>query len=150
MEISYYEMSYEDIPKISSMEAEYFSQPWKEDSIAHYMELGNMLFIVAKDNSGHSPVIAGYLALLCTADESDLVSIAVREGYRRMGIARELLDIIYDMARDRGICHIHLEVREGNAAAIELYESEGFLYEGKRKGYYEKPREDALIYTKHI
>ncbi|MBE6017790.1 MAG: ribosomal-protein-alanine N-acetyltransferase [Lachnospiraceae bacterium] len=150
MEISYYEMTEDDIPSIAEMELEYFSVPWSEASIGHYMEQGNTLFIVARHNSSDGYVVAGYIALMCILNESELVSIAVRKGYRNMGIARELLDIAYGMAQDRGVELIHLEVRESNEAAIELYESEGFTKDGIRKGYYDKPKEDAVLYTKHF
>ena len=146
MEISYYEMSEEDIPEIARLELKYFSQPWPEASIASYMEKGNTLFIVAKDGSR----IVGYMALMRILNESDLVSIAVDEEYRQMGIAREILDIGYEMARDNGVEMIHLEVRESNEPAIALYESEGFIRDGLRKGFYEKPREDAILYTKKL
>ena len=41
---------------------------------------------------------------------------------------------------------IFLEVRESNTPAIALYESLGFEKIGVRKGYYDKPKEDAVIY----
>lgn len=156
MEISYYEMSEEDIPQIARMELEYFSQPWSEASIGHYMDQGNTIFVVARDNNSfydeegeekRAPLVTGYLALMCILDESDLVSIAVHKDYREMGIARELLDIAYDIARSRGVSKIHLEVRESNSPAINLYESEGFIRDGVRKQFYDRPKEDALLYT---
>lgn len=159
MEISYYEMSEEDIPQIAGMELEYFSQPWSEASIGHYMDQGNTIFIVARDNNsffkeegeaGKRPLVAGYLALMCILDESDLVSIAVHKDYREMGIAREMLDIAYQIAKDRGVSKIHLEVRESNAPAISLYESEGFIKDGIRKQFYDRPKEDALLYTREL
>ena len=149
MEISYYEMSCADIPDIAEMELKYFSQPWSEASIGHYMDQGNTIFIVAKDNTNGGKVV-GYCAVMCIINESDLVSIAVDEDYREMGIAREILDIAYDMARDRKVELLHLEVRRSNEAAINLYESEGFVQDGLRKGFYDKPKEDALLYTKKL
>ncbi len=41
-----------------------------------------------------------------------------------------------------------LEVRVSNVPAIRLYESLGFVSEGIRKHFYEKPVEDALIMWK--
>ena len=45
----------------------------------------------------------------------------------------------------RAIHAFTLEVRVGNAAAIHIYEKLGFVTAGVRKGFYEKPKEDALI-----
>ncbi|MGI6071602.1 MAG: ribosomal protein S18-alanine N-acetyltransferase [Lachnospiraceae bacterium] len=144
-EIAYYEMSYEDIAQVSAMELKYFSQPWTEAGIGHYMEAGNTIFLVAKDTQDAS--LVGYCALMYIADEAELISIAVREDCRGYGIAREMLDISYEMLRDRDVVTIHLEVRESNEAAIGLYESEGFERVGLRKDFYSKPEENALLYT---
>ena len=38
-----------------------------------------------------------------------------------------------------------LEVRESNEAAIELYSRQGFVKEGIRKNFYERPVENAVI-----
>mgnify|MGYP002623792999 CR=1 FL=1 len=144
-------MSEDDIPEIAQMEFDYFGVPWKEASIGHYMEQDNTLFIVAKHMEQGKPgtwQVAGYIALMSILNESELISIAVHEDYRNLGIARELLDIAYDMLKKRGSDLIHLEVRESNEAAIRLYESEGFEKDGVRKGYYDKPKEDAVLYTK--
>ena len=146
MEIIYYELTYEDIASVSEMERRFFSTPWSEASIAHYMETGNTIFVVARSGN----VTIGYAAVLCILDEGNLVSIGVDDPYRQMGIATELLDIVYDMARDRGVSSINLEVRGGNTAAIALYEKEGFVQNGRRKDFYRKPTEDALLYMKEL
>ena len=159
MEIGYYELAYDDIEQISAMEREFFSIPWSEASIAHYAEAGNTIFVVARSGedyvrpgtgaSGPKKVV-GYAAIFCAADEGNLVSIGVDKKYREMGIATELLDIAYEMALDRGVTSINLEVRESNIPAISLYEQEGFEQVGKRKGFYRNPDEDALIYVKTL
>jgi len=146
VEIKYFELSYDDISQVSEMESKYFGQPWSESSIATYMEKGNTIFVVARDGD----VVAGYAAVMCILDEGNLVSIAVSEEYRNMGIARELLDIEYDMAHARGVTSINLEVRESNVPAITLYESEGFNKVGQRKEFYSNPKEDAIIYIKDL
>lgn len=160
MEIGYFELVYDDIGQISSMEKEFFSVPWSEASIGHYAEAGNTIFVVARssqtlpwefeDGVREVREVAGYAAVFCAADEGNLVSIGVRPEYREMGIARELLDICYEMASARGVTSIFLEVRESNEAAIGLYETEGFEKTGKRPGFYREPTEDALLYRKQL
>ena len=49
--------------------------------------------------------------------------------------------------RRLSLARITLEVRKSNTAAIALYEKYGFLSLGIRPGYYERPREDAVIMT---
>lgn len=146
MEIKYYELTYDDIASVSEMERRFFSTPWSEASIAHYMEAGNTLFVVAR----HGEKTVGYAAVMCVLDEGNLVSIGVEDAYRNRGIATELLDILYDMAHDRGVAAIHLEVRTGNQEAIALYEKEGFVQNGRRKDFYREPTEDALLYVKEL
>ncbi len=144
MDISYFELSYDDIEQVSALERKFFSQPWSEAGIGHYMDAGNTVFIVAK----HGETVAGYAALMCILDEGNLVSIGVDEGFRRMGVASELMDILYEQGWKRGVRSIHLEVRKSNQKAISLYEKQGFKQSGIRKGFYSRPAEDALLYTR--
>ncbi len=146
MEISYSYMNEDDIGQAAALEKKYFSQPWSEEGIRHYFENGQTLFIAAK----HGKKVAGYAAVLCAADEGNLVSIAVDEDFRNMGIAREILDILYEKLQENDIAKIFLEVRKSNKAAINLYKSEGFEETGTRKGFYEKPKEDAILFMKNI
>jgi ribosomal-protein-alanine N-acetyltransferase len=40
---------------------------------------------------------------------------------------------------------MYLEVRESNTAARRLYASRGFEEMGRRRGYYKRPAEDAIV-----
>jgi [ribosomal protein S18]-alanine N-acetyltransferase len=74
-----------------------------------------------------------------------VMNIAVAPEHRRRGIARSLMERLFEVtARDaqRGYT---LEVRVSNEAAIRLYEALGFRARGIRRGYYTDNREDALI-----
>ena len=51
-------------------------------------------------------------------------------------------------AGERGLAFVTLEVRVHNEGAIALYAGEGFLPAGRRKDYYERPKEDALLMTR--
>jgi len=64
--------------------------------------------------------------------------------------AGQLLDVFIRFAEGSGLSFLTLEVRESNYAAIALYGSRGFRGEGRRKNYYDHPKEDAIIMTKEF
>jgi ribosomal-protein-alanine N-acetyltransferase len=80
-------------------------------------------------------------------DEGSLDNIAVDPAYRRQGVAQALLEALIAQGQAQRLSFITLEVREHNAPAIGLYEKNGFQVVGRRKNYYEKPREDAILMT---
>jgi ribosomal-protein-alanine N-acetyltransferase len=81
------------------------------------------------------------------AGDGSIGNILVDLPFRRRGIGRQLLArMLEDLASEVEI--FSLEVRQSNTAAIGLYESMGFTMAGKRPDFYEKPREDALIYMR--
>jgi ribosomal-protein-alanine N-acetyltransferase len=77
--------------------------------------------------------------------EWELENIAVLPEFRHRGLGRELLAVLLAQARLHGAERISLEVRESNRAAIRLYEAAGFQQLGRRRAYYHRPIEDALI-----
>ncbi|MBC2778837.1 ribosomal protein S18-alanine N-acetyltransferase [Parasphingopyxis marina] len=78
---------------------------------------------------------AGFTLSRMIVDEAELLLIAVRSEYRGQGIGRELLQRTCIAAASRGARRLHLEVRDGNDAAL-LYRSMGFEQIGLRKNYY--------------
>ncbi len=75
--------------------------------------------------------------------EADVMTIATTEAARGRGIGRALLGEGIDWAIDQGASTIHLEVDEGNGAALGLYRSLGFEEWGRRPDYY--PGADAVL-----
>ena len=52
--------------------------------------------------------------------------LAVKDGYRGQRIGERMLVLAEEIARARGACKLTLEVLQGNASAIRLYERCGF------------------------
>lgn len=83
------------------------------------------------------------------AGEGDITNVAVREQYRGRKIASALMEALLKLGRERyGIKAFTLEVRSQNTAARNLYEKLGFVSKGVRPGFYEKPKDDAVILWK--
>lgn len=79
--------------------------------------------------------------------EAELLRIGVAEAMRRGGQGRRLLRLSQAQLARCGVEVLHLEVRVSNAAARTLYESEGWVYRGLRKGYY-RDGESAALYSR--
>jgi ribosomal protein S18 acetylase RimI-like enzyme len=74
-------------------------------------------------------------------------TIEVLPGFRRLGVARQLLMRVEESARDAGCAAIELHVSERNAAGLALYEAAEYARIGVDTEYYGR-REDAFRYRK--
>jgi [ribosomal protein S18]-alanine N-acetyltransferase len=90
--------------------------------------------------------IQGFLVGRAVEREWEIENIAVAGLARRRGLGSGLLGEFLALARERGAESVFLEVRESNRAARALYEKWGFVETGRRNGYYDEPREDAVVY----
>ena len=136
------EATEEDIPHILQIEQEAISPPWTHGALLSEMYNNNSYFVVAYEPG--SP-IQGFTILRRTADEGELLQIAVKKTARRRGIAGSLISAALGYAEKNTLKSVHLEVRKGNEAAISLYEKHSFKTVRQRKDYYTTPVEDATV-----
>ena len=138
-------MTADHLDEVAELERICFSVPWSRNMLAE--ELDNLLsaFLVALDDSGR---VVGYAGVQVVLDEGYITNVAVRPECRRQGIAGKLLQVFLDFAQGNRLAFLTLEVRASNYDAIALYGSRGFRSVGRRKNYYEHPKEDAIIMTK--
>lgn len=138
-------MNADHLDQVAELERICFSTPWSRNMLAEELENALSAFLVAVDGGEN---VVGYAGLQVVLDEGYITNVAVRPDCRRQGIAGKLLQVFLDFAQGNRLAFLTLEVRASNAAAIALYESLGFQEAGRRKNYYEHPREDAIIMTK--
>lgn len=134
-------MQAKDIDSVSALEQDIFTQPWSRQGFADAISLDNTIFLVAENQNR----IVGYIGMYMSLDEGEITNVVVDEQERCHGIGKMLLTEMKKEAEDRSIARIVLEVRVSNASAIRLYERNGFVNRGVRKGFYEFPKEDAYI-----
>ena len=138
-------MNAEHIPQIAKLEKECFSQPWSENALSDELKNENSHFLVAAGDE-----VMGYIGVQEICGEAYITNVAVFDKFRKHGIGRALLKAACSGADSRKCEFITLEVRESNATAIALYESEGFEKAGIRKNFYSSPTENGVIYTKYF
>ena len=83
-------------------------------------------------------------------DEGYVTNVCTAPAFRRRGVASALIDGVAARGRELGLSFITLEARVSNAAARSLYAGKGFTEAGIRPGYYERPKEDAVIMTLYL
>ena len=131
----------EDVARVAEIERESFSDPWSRDAFQSLLVSPAVVFAVATV----AERVAGYVVMWLAADEGEIANLAVASDVRRQGMGSVLLAHAVDVGRVSGTAVIFLEVRESNVAARALYASHGFVEVGRRKRYYRRPEEDALV-----
>jgi len=135
-------MSLADLPEVCAIENRCYSTPWSLKSFEY--EIGNkdaVLRVAIQDD-----MIAGYLCVRTILDVTHLLNITVRPELRGKGTGSALLkNALEELKSIMPNVNLTLEVREANMPAIKLYEKFGFRIIGRRKKYYQKPDDDALL-----
>ena len=144
MKVRIVPMNGDHLDEVAALERACFPDPWSRNMLKEELENDLAAFLVALDEQG---TVAGYAGLQVVLDEGYILNVAVRPDCRRRGVAGRLLQVFLDFARGNHLAFLTLEVRASNYAAIALYGSRGFRGVGRRKNYYEHPREDAVIMT---
>ena len=145
-----------DIVAIMRIERVAFSDPWSESAFESLSTDGRVFFVCARQlvqGTTQPPTedrVAGYVVAVFAADEGEIVNLAVAPDERGHGVGGALLDAVLHKAEVRRAVALFLEVRESNAPALRLYNDRGFAAVGRRRGYYHRPAEDALILRRSI
>ena len=165
-------MTADDIPQVVEIERESFPSMWPQT--AYRRELQNKLaryIVVAEPADPEAPAppprgalrsairrivgpavgtqdhLLGFIGVWIMAGEAHIVTIAVREARRRMGLGERLLIACVELAMHAGQEVVTLEVRKSNEGAQHLYEKYGFQRVGLRVRYYTDNNEDAVLMT---
>ncbi|MCK3905338.1 ribosomal protein S18-alanine N-acetyltransferase [Streptococcus suis] len=121
---------------LAVMQSVYEQSPWTLEQIASSMTSQDEDYYLAYEGQE----LVGFLVVQTVLDEMEILQIAVRADFQRLGIASQLMAAVMDWDGD-----IFLEVRESNSAAQALYTRQHFTQIGKRKDYYRHPIEDAVM-----
>jgi len=140
-----------DIEQIILIEKTSFAQPWSYKLFHEELSTKDAFdYVVKLDNSDRPEQVIAYFCSRITGDEMSILRIAVETKLRNSGVAFWLLNICFEIAVNKGVRSVFLEVRKSNDAAIALYGKLGFMPVGKRSNYYSETGEDALVFMKKL
>jgi ribosomal-protein-alanine N-acetyltransferase len=124
-----------DLPVFVSLDKELFPySPWSTSQYKEEFSNPTRHFVVAVDAAQN---IIGYAGVFAPGGaEADLLTVGVVPAHRGQGIARQLMTMITDWAKEQGSVAMMLEVKVDNAEAIGLYESMNYSKLNVRKDYF--------------
>ena len=139
-------MKAQHVPQVAELEKLCFSMPWTLDMLRSQLPDEKHEFLAAERDGE----VLGYVGMMYILDEGYISNVAVSPEQRRQGIADALIETLMDRAGALELSFVTLEVRASNDPAIELYKKHGFVPVGRRKNYYDLPKEDAILMTRFL
>jgi ribosomal-protein-alanine N-acetyltransferase len=139
-----------DLSAVIAIEEESFSNPWTRESFLHEINKNPYSLPKVARTTDERAEVAGYCVNWRVFEHFHVQNIAVHPRHRGKGLGRYMMEQTLNEAREAGALDATLEVRESNTSAQKLYVSLGFKEAGKRRNYYSRPREDAILYRKDL
>lgn len=135
-------MQESDLDAVLAVEQTVQRYPWTRGQFSDSLAAGHWCRI---DEEGGE--LRGYAIMMPAVDEAELLTIGVSAAHQRKGLGRAMLRGMLELARERNMRRVFLEVRPSNTAAVALYLTAGFAEVGRRRGYYRDANgsEDALV-----
>jgi [ribosomal protein S18]-alanine N-acetyltransferase len=131
-----------DVSALARIHRAAFDHPWSESDFSTYLA-SDLVWV-----SGEP--LAGFILIRAVGDEAEILTLAVDPAHRRAGHAAALVDAAKQDLAKTGVSRLFLEVAADNSPALALYERQGFLPIGVRKGYYRRdagPNVDAKLFS---
>lgn len=144
-------MTKADIDAVLAIEADCFQHPWDRAAFLDELASRDAASIILNRSSAPEPdKISAYMSFRLLYDEMHLMKIAVAPEWRGAGLASLMLGQGLKEAAAGGAVAAILEVGLTNKPALGLYQRFGFRRIGRRKQYYSKTGEDALVLMRPI
>ena len=136
-----------DLVTVLSIERAAYGFPWTRAIFQDCLRVGYCCWVLERASE-----IAGYGVMSVAAGESHILNLCVDPAVQRIGLGRQILLHLLEVARKHRADTAFLEVRPSNAAAKRLYLSAGFDEVGMRRNYYPavNGREDAIIMARNL
>lgn len=145
--LEFYPMNARDLDAVAGIEATLQDFPWTRGNFADSLHAGYSAWVASIGGE-----VIGFSVVMQVLDEVHLLNIGIARQHQGKGLGARLLRHVMASAVLHGGQRMFLEVRPGNARAVDLYRHFGFRQIGRRKDYYpaREGREDALIFEKEL
>ena len=134
-------MASADLDRVLEIEVASYTMPWSAETFRGLLRRMDAESLVAEQDGD----IVAYAIYWWVGDQAELGNVAVIDRLRGQGTGELLVREVLARAARRDVREVFLEVRPSNPSARRLYERVGFTEVGRRRNYYVRPTEDALV-----
>lgn len=129
--------SIHNLDRLYQIETECFeAEAFTKQQIAGLLRSYNSISLVAKEDSEIVGFIISNVFVERSALNGHILTIDVLPKHRLRGIGGRLLQEVEKIFVEKGVKASYLEVREGNVAALGLYQRFGYKKVGRLENYY--------------
>lgn len=122
-------MKKEHLEQVENISKEQFENTtWSKSQFEK--EIDNSYVCMLENN------VVGFLCLQVAGNEITILNLAVKKEFLRRHIATQFLTLTKQLAKEKNISDIFLEVEQNNNPAISFYSKNGFSILRTRKNYY--------------
>ncbi len=108
----------------------------EEEYIKKYNDYKQVFIAIDEDDDDEK--IVGYLGIsrshLSRLTHTAKLTVGVLDEHKRNGIATQLLEYAEGWAEENDVTRLEINVLDGNEPAIKLFQKNGYVQEGVRKG----------------
>jgi len=135
-------MAESDLDQVLAIENASFPSPWQREHFLHELQQNSFAHNWVLKRGA---TVVGYASVWHLERELKINNIAIAPELRGAGLGRRLLEAVVEEATREGCEKAELEVRPSNIAALKLYRRHGFRESGRRRNYYQREAEDAIV-----
>jgi ribosomal-protein-alanine N-acetyltransferase len=143
-----------DCAALAEVHVTSFKRGWSDSEFeALLVQPGVYAVLAERRGRFGSRAPAGFILYRATVDEAEILSVAVAPEFRRRGVGRTLIEEALRHLYRVGARTLHLEVEDGNQAAISLYRRLEFRESGRRPAYFAQGRDrpsGALVMARQL
>lgn len=128
-----------DLEGLAVLHAECFPDGhWTASTFTQLLISPSCFGLLALGSYGSFEGPCGFVVARVVADESEILTLGVGTGHRRMGFGCALVQAAQRKSVEGGARVMFLEAAEDNQAALAMYLRLGFRIVGRRTGYYQR------------
>jgi ribosomal-protein-alanine N-acetyltransferase len=125
-----------------------FGELWTAEGYKRELESPNSYLVVLTLSQSNLDLPEKTIGLGCfwtILEEAHITILAIDPNYQNQGLGQLIFCHLLENAAAQSLERATLEVRDSNQSALYLYQKFGFKIAGRRKNYYQKTGEDALV-----